>query len=68
VHRWDLAHALGREAPFSEAEMNDLDRFISVFGDEMYAAEGICRRPVPVPATASRQDMMLSVLGRDPYA
>jgi hypothetical protein len=67
VHRWDLARALGREAPFTEAEMDDLDRSISTFGEAMYA-EGICRRPVPVPASASRQDTMLGVLGRDPYA
>jgi uncharacterized protein (TIGR03086 family) len=67
VHRWDLARALGREAPFTEAEMDDLDRSISTFGEAMYA-EGICRRPVPVPASASRQDTLLGVLGRDPYA
>lgn len=67
VHRWDLARALGRVSPFTDPEMDDLEKSIAVFGDTMYA-EGICRPPVVVPTNAPRQDKLLGVVGRDPYA
>ncbi|MDN5748920.1 MAG: TIGR03086 family metal-binding protein [Pseudonocardia sp.] len=65
VHRWDVARALGRETRFSDAEMDEMEASVAMFGDHLYA-EGICGRPVPVPPGASRQDRLLATLGRDP--
>lgn len=65
VHRWDVARAAGGATSFTDAEMDELEASLALFGDNLYA-EGICGPPVPVPADASRQDRLLGVLGRDP--
>lgn len=64
VHRWDLARAVGLEAPFSPAELDALETAIAGFGEHLYA-EGVCAPAVPVPADAPRQDRVLGLLGRD---
>ncbi len=67
AHRWDLARALGGATRFTDAEMDELDASIALFGEHLYGA-GICRAAVEVPAEASRQDRLLGKLGRDPSA
>ncbi|MDP3890559.1 TIGR03086 family metal-binding protein [Nocardioides sp.] len=65
VHRWDIAASVGRDERFTEAELDQMEASMKVFGDALYA-EGVCAAPVPVPADASRQDRVLGLLGRDP--
>jgi len=63
VHRWDLARGLGREVPFSETELDVLDRAIDGFGDALYS-EGVCRPALDVPADAPRAERLLARMGR----
>lgn len=65
AHRWDIARALGGDTRFTDAEMDDMEASIALFGEHLYG-EGICRSAVPVPADADRQDRLLGKLGRDP--
>jgi len=65
VHRWDLARAVGTDTEFSDAEMDLLDRGITVFGEHMYD-EGAFGAAVPAPPDASRQERLLAVMGRSP--
>jgi uncharacterized protein (TIGR03086 family) len=67
VHRWDIAATDGRHAPFTDAELDDLERAIAGFGDALYA-EGICGPPVAVPPGADRTVRVLGLLGRDAAA
>jgi uncharacterized protein (TIGR03086 family) len=64
VHRWDLARAGGFHSEFTDPEMDLLETSIDGFGETLYA-EGVCARPVPTPAAASRQERLLALLGRE---
>jgi uncharacterized protein (TIGR03086 family) len=63
VHRWDLARAAGSDTEFSEAEMDLLDKGITLFGEHMYD-EGVFGAAVPAPPGATRQERLLAVMGR----
>lgn len=63
AHRWDLGRATSQPVSFSPDEMDALEKAIAGFGDALYS-EGICARPVDVPADTSRQDGILVTLGR----
>ncbi len=65
VHRWDIARAARLSCPFTEAEMDEIERAIGAFGENLYM-EGICRPPVQIDDMATRQDRILATLGRDP--
>jgi uncharacterized protein (TIGR03086 family) len=67
VHRWDIATAAGRHAPFTDAELDDVERSVAGFGDMLYA-EGICGPPVAVAPDADRTVRVLGLLGRDAAA
>lgn len=63
AHRWDIARAVGRDASFTDAELDELEAGIASFGDALYA-EGICRQGVQAPDGADRQTRVLAQLGR----
>ena len=68
VHRWDLARATGADpvlAELSAAELDQVEASIDGFGEHLYG-EGICGPAVTVGADASRQDLLLARMGRDP--
>ncbi len=67
AHRWDITRALGADTRFSDAEMDDMEASIALFGEHLYG-EDICRAAVPVRDGAPRQDRLLGKLGRDPGA
>lgn len=63
VHRWDVAHAVGADCVFTEAELDQLEAGIVSFGDALHM-EGICKPGVEAPAGADRQTQLLATLGR----
>lgn len=63
VHCWDLATAAGRDAGFSDAELDTVDAAAAGFGDMLYA-EGICAPALDVLSDAPRQTRVLARLGR----
>lgn len=63
VHRWDLARSVGRDELFTEAEMDQMENSMKVFGDALYT-DGVCAAAVPVPEDAPRQQRLLGLLGR----
>ncbi len=65
VHAWDLARGIGAD------EALDAGLVALVYGDARESSGswqglGIFDPPVRVPASASRQDRLLALLGRDP--
>lgn len=64
VHRWDLATATGQDCTFTDDELDQLEVTLKSFGDHAYE-EGVFKRPVDVPADASRQVRVLALTGRD---
>lgn len=65
VHRWDVARATGADAGLTSAELDRVEANVEAWGDHLYA-EGICRPPVEVGPSASRQVRLLARLGRAP--
>lgn len=65
VHRWDLARSVGSDTEFSEAEMDMMDKGITLFGEHMYD-DGVFAPAVPPPPDATRQERLLAVMGRHP--
>ncbi|QQS01871.1 MAG: TIGR03086 family protein [Austwickia sp.] len=65
VHRWDLARAAGRDAAWTDAELDAIEAALDGFGEHLYG-EGICAPAVPVPDDAPRADRLLARMGRDP--
>lgn len=63
AHRWDIAHAAGRDERFSEAELDQLEAGIAGFGPALHA-DGVCRPGVEAPDDADRQTRILAHLGR----
>ncbi|PWD51158.1 TIGR03086 family protein [Serinibacter arcticus] len=63
AHRWDVARAAGIEAPFSDAELDLLERSTAVMGESI-RMEGICGPAVEVAAGADRATRVLGYLGR----
>jgi uncharacterized protein (TIGR03086 family) len=63
VHRWDLARGLGRDVPFSDAELDLADAALDGFGDALYS-DGVCKPALAVPADAPRQERLLARMGR----
>lgn len=63
AHRWDIARAVGTEAAFTDAELDQLEAGIASFGNAIYM-DGICKPPVDPPSGADRQTRLLAELGR----
>ncbi|AKT50172.1 maleylpyruvate isomerase family mycothiol-dependent enzyme [Arsenicicoccus sp. oral taxon 190] len=63
VHRWDLARSQGRDASFTDAELDEIDAAVDGFGEHAYAP-GIFARPVEVPDGADRVARVLARTGR----
>ena len=57
------ARAAGLEAPFTDAELDQIERDVEGFGPALYM-EGICRDGVEPPAGADRATRLLARLGR----
>ncbi len=64
VHRWDLARGLGADVAFTDSELDEIERLLPMFGEQLYA-EGICGSAVQVGADQPRQVQVLALLGRD---
>jgi TetR/AcrR family transcriptional repressor of nem operon len=64
VHGWDLARATGQPYACTDAELQIVDGFLSMFPDDQrgdaYAP------PYPVPSGASALDRVIAASGRDP--
>jgi uncharacterized protein (TIGR03086 family) len=65
VHGWDLARATGQDTTMDPAEVTRLSQQVEGMGD-MLRTPGVCGPEVAVPPSASAQDKLLGVLGRDP--
>lgn len=63
VHGWDLGSSQGAPTTFTDADMDAMEAAFEGFGDHAYD-EGVFRRPVDVPADASRQVRLLARMGR----
>lgn len=63
VHRWDIAHGAGKDAPFSEDELTWMEAGADGFGDALYM-DGVCAPAVPVSDDADRTTKVLAKLGR----
>lgn len=63
VHRWDIARSAGRDAPFTDAELDRMEAGADSFGDALYV-DGVCAPAVTVPAGADRATKLLGKLGR----
>jgi hypothetical protein len=63
VHRWDIARAARLDVPFTEAELDRIERGADSFGDALYTV-GVCRPGVEAPADADRTTRVLARLGR----
>jgi uncharacterized protein (TIGR03086 family) len=67
VHRWDIAVAMARDPQLSEADLDEIERDLAMFGDALYAP-GICAPAVEVGAAATRTERVMARLGRDARA
>ena len=63
VHRWDLAQGIGKDAAFTEEELDLIEASMKQWGDVAYQP-GIFEPPVPVGDEATRQDKLLARMGR----
>ncbi len=63
VHGWDLSSSTGQPLTWTEAEMDQIESSIALFGPGLYM-EGICKPAIEVASDASRQLRILGVLGR----
>ncbi|MCE0536143.1 maleylpyruvate isomerase family mycothiol-dependent enzyme, partial [Kineosporia rhizophila] len=58
VHRWDLARAAGLDAPFSDAELDNIQEGADLLGKALHM-DGMCRPPI-VPASGDRTTQVLA--------
>ena len=63
VHRWDIAAAAGLDEPFTDDELDMIERSADGFGDHLYD-DGVCAPALPVTDGADRQERVLARLGR----
>jgi hypothetical protein len=63
VHRWDIAAAVGLDEPFTDDELEMIERSADGFGDHLYD-DGVCAPALPVADGADRQERVLARLGR----
>lgn len=63
VHRWDLAMALGRHEALTDAEMDQIDQSLVVFGPHMYSP-GLFFDGVVANDPTDRQQVLLARMGR----
>lgn len=62
VHGWDLARATGQEFDVDDAMLNEVDRFLVIFGDR----DGPFGPRVEAPLDAGRLDQIIAATGRYP--
>ena len=67
VHRWDIAHSAGRDAEFTETELDRMEAGADSFGDALYM-DGVCAPAVAAPEGADRTTRILARMGRNTAA
>jgi uncharacterized protein (TIGR03086 family) len=66
VHGWDLASATGQPYTLDPVTVQILTAFTGQDADDQAAREGIYAPVVTIPASASPQDHLLALTGRNP--
>ncbi len=63
-HRYDIGSAMGRDPELTDAELDEIEAALPMFGEAL-RAPGICGPEIDVASGASRLVKVMALLGRD---